>query len=432
VQASVLSYELVIDALAYGGNGVGRHQGKAVFLPWTLPGDRISWRPLKERKNYFEGEVVSLLAAGPGRCEPRCPLFGRCGGCQWQHVTYAQQLSWKQRFLQDALTRHAGLVDPNVIPTTGSEPPWNYRNRVQFKCQATQAGVVIGFYRRGSHHVINVEQCPIAHPGINAALDFLRELVASAPTPDRIPQLDVGVGDDDSVRVVIHCIGPVAADWLTSISASARQRQYGLFLQQGRKSVLRRLAGQTDLQLRVDQPPLILNYGPGGFAQVNSEQNRKLVQAVVEAAALRGGEEVLELFCGMGNFSLALARRCRRLVGVEDFPVSIEKARANAALNGISNVSFAVADAAAYLSRRQQPFDLVVLDPPRTGASREVVQSLLQLAPKRIVYVSCDPMTLARDLGPLLGHGYQLLRSHPFDLFPQTYHLESVTLLERS
>jgi 23S rRNA (uracil1939-C5)-methyltransferase len=185
------------------------------------------------------------------------------------------------------------------------------------------------------------------------------------------------------------------------------------------------------LQLWVDEPPLILNYGPGGFAQVNSEQNRRLVQAVVDAAALQGSEEVLELYCGMGNFSLPLARRCRRLVGIEDFPVSIEKARANAALNKITNASFEVADAAAYLSRSQQPFDLVLLGPPRTGAGREVVQSLLRNPPRRIVFVSCDPLTLVRDLGPLFGQGYRLVNSRPFDLFPQTYHLESVTLLER-
>jgi 23S rRNA (uracil1939-C5)-methyltransferase len=426
-----LKYELVVDALAYGGNGVGRHHGKAVFLPLTLPGDRVVWRPVKEKKNFFEGEVVRLLEAGPGRCEPRCPLFGRCGGCQWQHVPYAQQLSWKRQFLRDALIRHAGQADPDVLPVTGSEPPWHYRNRVQFKCLVTPDGPMIGFYRRGSHYVINVANCPIAHPGINATIGFLHELVSSSPTPDKIPQLDVGVGDDDAVRIVCHSIGPVAEDWLNFISASARQHHYALYLQQGRKSALRQLAGPSDLQLWVDEPPLILNYGPGGFAQVNSEQNRRLVQAVVDAAALQGSEEVLELYCGMGNFSLPLARRCRRLVGIEDFPVSIEKARANAALNKITNASFEVADAAAYLSRSQQPFDLVLLDPPRTGAGREVVQSLLRNPPRRIVFVSCDPLTLVRDLGPLFGQGYRLVNSRPFDLFPQTYHLESVTLLER-
>jgi len=423
---------LQIDALAYGGNGIGRQtDGKAVFVPYSAPGDQLLWRPARVRKRHIEAELVELLIPGEGRCDPVCPVFGQCGGCQWQHLTYPRQLHWKQRFLADALERHAGLAEVALLPAVGSADPWHYRNRAQFKCHVTADGPLVGFYRRGSHFVIPILHCPILRPEINQSLDFLRQLLESSAQPDKIPQLDVAVGDDGAVRVVCHFIGPVDRHWQAWAIGLADERGYGLFLQQGRKSTLQRLSGPEDLRLQVDQPPMTLGFGPGGFAQVNSGQNRRLVDAVVALAALRGSERLLDLFCGMGNFSLPLARRSSRLTGVEDYPASIARAEANARLNRIDNVDFLVADAAAFMATVEQRYELVLLDPPRVGAGREVVQALLRLNPERIIYISCDPMTLARDLALLLRHSYRVVSSQVFDLFPQTYHLESVTLLER-
>lgn len=423
---------LQIDALAYGGNGIGRQEdGRAVFVPYSVPGDQLLWRSVKVKKRHIEAELVELIQPGDGRCEPACPVFGRCGGCQWQQLTYPRQLNWKQHFLADALERHADLTGVAFLPAVASTDPWNYRNRAQFKCYVTAEGPLIGFYRRGSHHVIPINHCPILRPEINQSLDFLQQLLKASAHPDKLPQLDVAVGDDGAVRIVCHHIGPAERGWQTRAISLADERNFGLFLQQGRKSTLLRLSGPEDLQLQVDRPPITLGFGPGGFAQVNSEQNRKLVDAVVALAALRGNERVLDLFCGMGNFSLPLARRSSRLTGVENYPDSIARAKANARLNQIDNVEFLVADAAAFMATAELQYDLVLLDPPRVGAGREVVQALLRLSPERIIYISCDPITLARDLAPLLQQSYRVVSSQVFDLFPQTYHLESVTLLER-
>jgi len=427
-----LNNVLTIDALAFGGNGVGRRSdGKAVFVPFTVPGDRVTWRARLEKKRHVEAELIEIVSPGEARRQPACPLFGRCGGCQWQHLDYSRQLRWKQQLLSDALLRHARLESAEVTPTVGSAHQWNYRNRVQFKCHVSSEGPVIGFYRRGSHYVIPVESCPIAHTEINQSLAFLRELLETSPTPERIPQIDVAVGDNAAVQVICHHVDAADPGWLKSVSGRAEAQNYALFLQQGRKATLMHLSGAAELVLEVDRPRLSLGCAPGGFAQVNSSQNRRLVDALVVAAGLSGSERVLDLFCGMGNFSLPLARRAGSLVGVEDFSLSIDRALDNALRNRLTNVEFLVADAAKYLARTHRPFDLVVLDPPRPGAGKEVVRALQRIAPARILYVSCDPLTLSRDLAALLHNDYRLIESQPFDLFPQTYHIESLSLLER-
>lgn len=422
---------LLIESLAHGGNGVGRWQGKAVFVPLSLPGDQVRWRPLREKKRYIEAELVAVEQPGPGRIEPRCPYFGQCGGCQWQHLEYVQQLRWKQQLLEDALVRHARIESPPLQPIVASPQPWQYRNRIQLKCYKAASGPVLGFYRRGSHYVIDVESCPIAYPRLNEGLKLARQILQSAPAPATIPQFDLAVGDDDTLQLICHQLGNAAADWCASMVRQAEAAGVALLLQQGRKSTLTTLAGTANLRLRVDDPPLWLEAPPGGFAQINSEQNRRLVEAVLQLADLSGGERLLDVYCGMGNFSLPLARRAAEVVGVEGYAPAIGQARLNAAGNGLTNVRFHAADAAEFMAAQGEPFDLVVLDPPRTGADREVVRSLLRLAPPRIIYVSCDPITLARDLSILLNNGYRLQSSQAFDLFPQTYHLESVSLLVR-
>jgi 23S rRNA (uracil1939-C5)-methyltransferase len=423
---------LRIDALAYGGSGVGRHEGKAIFVPFTAPGDLIRCRIVRDKKRYAEGEVAELLSPSPDRRDPPCPVFGECGGCQWQHLPYEEQCRWKERIFADTLSRRCAVAEEFLRPLVPSPDEWGYRSRVQFKCRQTEQGFVMGFYRQGSHFVIDVPHCPVLHPRLNEALRFFRQRLPESPCPDKIPQVDMAVGDNGRVRVVIHFIGRKRDPLVTYLQTLGGQGGFSLFLQTGRKETLCFVAGEEDLAIHVDNPLLRLAYGPGGFAQVNLAQNRALVEEVVRGAQLTGKERVLDLFCGMGNFTLPLARHAAEAVGVEDYGPSIKKAMQNALFNGIDNVFFhahsAQGAAARHLDGRG--FDLVVLDPPRTGAY-EVAKELLSALPRRIMYVSCDPSTLARDLMPLLHGGYTLLWSRPFDLFPQTYHIESVTLLER-
>ncbi|MDY0268077.1 class I SAM-dependent RNA methyltransferase [Trichloromonas sp.] len=422
---------LLIERLAYGGAGIGRHDGKAIFVPFTAPGDLISCRIVREKKRHAEGELVALREAGPGRCTPPCPVFGLCGGCQWQHLDYAEQARWKEEIFREILVRQAGISAKSVLPLVDAPEAWGYRSRVQFKCRMTEKGFVMGFYRSGSHYVIDVVQCPIAAPAINAALAHFRQWLSAAPCPEKIPQVDMAADDEARVRVVVHVLAGregALADYLRPLAETVG---YALFFQCGRKDSLQLVTGTEDLYIHPEPgSDLRLAYGPGGFAQVNLAQNRRLVAEVLAAFGENPPRRVLDLFCGMGNFSLPLARRVAEVVGVEDYAPSIVKARDNAAKNRVDNVSFHArpAEGAAEFFSREKPFDLVLLDPPRTGAYT-VAKELSRLRPPHILYVSCDPPTLARDLVPLLHGGYHLEWSRPFDLFPQTYHTESLTSL---
>ncbi len=424
--------DLLIETLTHGGNGLGRLEGMAVFVPGTAPGDRIRCRIVKRHKRHAEGVLEELLVPSPQRREPPCPVAGLCGGCQWQHLDYAAQCAAKEGIFHGLMQRQGEVPAAALKPLVAAPAEWGYRSRVQFKCRQTEQGFVIGFYRPASHYVVDMAGCSILDPRIEKALQRVRPWLAEGPCPDRIPQVDMAVGDDGGVRLVVHAIAednsPLAA-WLTPRAVEAG---YALFLQNGRKDSLQMLVGPPDLTIEVDQPPLQLTYGPGGFAQVNLEQNRILVKAVLEAAALEGGERVLDLFCGMGNFSLPLARRAREVIGVEDYAPSIASAVHNAEVNGLANARFFACPAEGALNRlaAEAPFDLVLLDPPRSGAYA-VMRELVKVRPQKILYISCDPATLARDLVPLQHGGYQVRSCQPFDLFPQSYHVESLTVLER-
>jgi len=423
--------ELEIISLVHGGRGLGRHDGMAVFVPQTAPGDRALCRLVSKHKRYAEAELVELLEPSVARRLPDCPLFGRCGGCQWQHLPYPDQLAWKEQIFSDLMSR-AGLVTrEKLAPIVSAASEWRYRSRVQFKCQLTDQGFVIGFYRRGSHSIIDVENCLLLAPPIQTTLDVLRQAFRAAPCRANIPQIDVSCDDNSHVRVVVHTLSHALDELRPWLRALASAHGFSLCLQTECKSSLEIVAGEAPLSVLVDTPGLSLSYSPGGFAQVNLEQNRRLISTMLKWLDLRGDEVVLDLFCGMGNLSLPIARRVRGVVGVEDYAPAIEDARANAAANSVNNATFRVGDA-TFAARQCPPgsFDLVVLDPPRTG-SLTVTLELLRLAPERILYVSCDPATLARDLKPLIQSGYQIAVSQPFDFFPQTWHIESMTLLVR-
>ncbi|MRR34183.1 23S rRNA (uracil(1939)-C(5))-methyltransferase RlmD [bacterium] len=434
---------LEIEKLAFGGAGLGRVGGKVCFVPFTAPGDTVRVRITSEKKSYQEGTLLECLATSPDRTTPPCGVFGACGGCCWQHLPYDSQLKAKQEIFTEILSRGA-RVGPEVIkPILAAPSPYGYRSRVQLKVRSVGGELHAGFYRQGSHFVVDIPGiCFIANELVNRIYGTLLPLLERFPEPRSVPQIDVATGDDGDALLLFHYIGEKpdeAAAWLEQTIPGAVPVS-GVFLQSGRKATLRKVWGDERVTYSVPAglvpgfQGMKLSFRCGGFSQVNYRQNLALIETVLAWAELTGSEKVLDLFCGNGNFSLPLAQYCAEVTGLEDFEQSIEDAVRSSVINGVSNVRFLCRDSAAGLKEladQGERFDVVILDPPRTGAL-EAVRLIPALEPEKVLYVSCDPPTLARDLAELAKHGYAVVASRAVDMFPQTYHIESVTLLCRT
>uniref|UniRef100_A0A831U2N7 TRAM domain-containing protein n=1 Tax=Geobacter metallireducens TaxID=28232 RepID=A0A831U2N7_GEOME len=431
-----------IESLAFGGAGFGRVEGKACFVPFTAPGDLARIRITQAKPSYLEGEAVELLETSPRRVTPPCPVFGACGGCTWQHLSYGDQLEAKERIVAETLWRFGRVEPERVCRTVASDSPYGYRSRVQFKVRWIAGKLQMGFYRRGSHYVVDIPGgCAICNPALNRVMAEVRHVIGRFAEPDRIPQVDAAVGDDGTTLVIIHYIGAKRDEARAYFTACRGELPSvgGLHLQCGRKENMEPVWGCDGLAYGFAAgflpglPAMTLGFSRGGFSQVNYRQNGELLRAVHRMAALTGDERLLDLFCGNGNFAVPLSRYAASVVGIEEYAPSLDDARRNAAANGAGGIEFIRADSAAgvrQLASRGDRFAVVILDPPRTGA-REAVPEVVSLGPERVIYVSCDPATLGRDLGLFRKGGYEVRETLPVDMFPQTFHIESVTLLSR-
>jgi 23S rRNA (uracil1939-C5)-methyltransferase len=383
----VSDFEVTIERLAAGGEGVGHApDGRAVFVARSAPGDRARVRVVETHERWLRAELETLVTPGPGRTEPRCPLFGRCGGCDWQHLDYATQLAAKAGILRDALLRIGGLEPPGEVEIAPS-PPYAYRGRAR-------VGVgrgVVGFRRAGSHALEPATACPVLVPALDAAL---AKLAAHPPAKDG--EIELAAGDDGGVRAW----GPG-----------------GLLL--------------GEAALAIDAGPGRIAVSPGVFFQGNAQLRGPLLEAVLEAAGR--GARALELCAGAGFFTLGLAARFAEVRAVESSPPAARDLRANLRANGIRNVSVRCVALERFLASAE-PLDFapdaLVVDPPRTGLGAPLARQLAA-ASARVVYVSCEPATLARDLAALVEAGLRLVALRGFDLFPQTAHVEALALLSR-
>jgi 23S rRNA (uracil1939-C5)-methyltransferase len=436
----MLDKYVAIEKMVFGGAGFGRLGGKACFVPYTAPGDEVAIRVVRDKRSYLEGEAVGLVTASPRRTQPRCPLFGNCGGCTWQQLSYAEQLSQKEEIFAEFLRRAGQLGRERIAPIVAAPEHYGYRSRVQFKVRSVAGELHLGFYRSGSHFVVDIPGCcAIACPAINGLLGELRAALVLFPEKDRIPQIDVATGENGTAILTFHYIGdkPEACRSFLRKTATLLPSTDGIFLQTGRKMTLEKVSGVERLEYLIPADFLpglaetVLSFRGGGFSQVNYQQNLALISLVHRLVGFAGTERVLDLFCGNGNFTIPLARYAAEVFGIESYGPSLEDAVENARSNGIANVVFACGDATEGVRRLAaagEQFDVVILDPPRTGAP-EVARHIHALKPRTIIYVSCDPATLARDIGTLQKTGYEVVESCPVDMFPQTYHIESVTLL---
>lgn len=387
--------EVTTDRLAFGGEAVARHDGLAIFVPLAVPGERLQVRITERKKNYARAAIENVIESSPDRRDPPCRYFGDCGGCQLQHMSYEMQLASKVRFVRDALERIARIDWPDEIPIRHG-PPFGYRARAQIRIDQRTGRV--GFNRTASHSICDVVSCPILIPELDAALSLLRAAVAGAKVNDRVVgglrQIDVAAGE-------------------TGVSFEPA------------------LSNLASVPLRQTASGAVYGFDPSTFFQSNPALLDVLIE---EAVGGLSGEFAIDLYAGVGLFTIQLARRFKRVIGVEADPRTAKHAIANIAANSAANIEFRTSPADSWLkgfkaSASQSP-DLLVLDPPRTGAA-QAIPSIIELSPRSIAYVSCDPATLARDLRALVDGGYTISRVTAIDLFPQTYHVETVALLNR-
>jgi 23S rRNA (uracil1939-C5)-methyltransferase len=404
--------DTTLSTLSYGPEAIGRHEGQAIFVPFSIPGETVRVQIVEQRKSYARARLLEVLSASPDRAAPRCPHFGVCGGCHWQHLSYPAQLKWKQAVVADQLKRIGGFENPPVRETSPSPAPFDYRNQVQFAL--TPEGK-LGFYALHSDQVLPIRVCHIIQPellGLFASLDVER--------PPGLTRVSLRAGADDDLMVILELEGDEAPAIELDLPASV-----AALWPDGRALTL---AGDDHLVERVKGR--MFRVSPGSFFQVNTAAAETLVDLVIERLGLRGGESVLDLYCGVGLFAAFIAPRAGRVAGVESYSPAVRDAEIN--LDEFDNVELYEAPAEEALSHLNGRFDAAVLDPPRAGCERAVLEALAALAPARIVYASCDPATLARDGKRLAAAGYQLEDVQPLDMFPQTYHIETVSLWQRT
>jgi 23S rRNA (uracil1939-C5)-methyltransferase len=425
-----------IESLAHDGKGVTHVDGKASFIHGSLPGEQVRFVYTGRWKKYDEGQVVEVLRVSADRVEPRCRQFGVCGGCSLQHQAHASQILSKQQAMLDVL-KHLGKVTPQtVLPALQGATPWGYRRKARLGVRHVpkKGGVLVGFRERSSSKVADIETCHVLHPRVGELLPELRDLLDGLTIRDQIPQIEMAMGDETCVLILRVLSSPSEED-LAALERFAPSHQVVFYLQTGGPDTITPLTG-IGVELTYDLPEfdLRLHFLPSDFTQVNSDINRQMIHRAVEMLEIGEKDRVLDLFCGLGNFTLPLARRAAQVTGVEGDAGLVARARENAQRNAIANATFYTANLYEALDQEpwlNQRFSKVLLDPPRSGA-QEVLAHLPKLGARRIVYVSCYPGTLARDAGILVHeHGYRLVSAGIMDMFPHTAHVESIALFEK-
>ncbi|HEX4333730.1 MAG TPA: 23S rRNA (uracil(1939)-C(5))-methyltransferase RlmD [Usitatibacter sp.] len=429
--------EALVESIDHEGIGVAHVDGKVVFIDGGVTGELVAFKRRRSRGHFDLGTMTQVLRPSAQRAVPRCRYFGICGGCAMQHVEVAGQVAAKQRVLEDNLAR-LGKVTPDQVlpPITGAS--WGYRNRARLSIHyvAKKGGVLVGFHERRSSFVADTSSCEVLPPHVSALIPALREMFTAMKIRDRVPQLELAVGEDVTVFVLRH-LDPIPDEDAKRLRDFADAHGIQWWLQPKGPDTAHpwHPLQAPALDYTLPEFGLRLGYRPTEFTQVNAGVNRVLVKRAVDMLEPRPGERVGDLFCGIGNFTLALATRGAAVVGMEGSAGLVERATENARLNGLESSARFIAydlyaDAEGALQRLGR-MDKLLIDPPRDGAL-EICKALGDDGPRRIVYVSCSPGTLARDAGVLVNvKGYRLARAGVVNMFPHTGHVESIALFER-
>ena len=425
--------QVTIESLAHDGRGVAHVDGKVVFIVEALPGEEVEFLYTEIRKDYAEGKVVKLLSRAADRTEPLCAHYGVCGGCSFQHVESSAQIRIKQELLNEQFKRIGKVEVPELwAPLIG--PHWGYRRKARMgvKYVAKKERVLVGFRERRHPYLAEINSCVVMHPIVGTKLLALGEMISELSIRDKIPQIEVAIGDDQCV-LSIRVLEPETAADQERMRAFGKEHNMSLCIQSKGPDTIIPLGGEPEVipTYALPDQDIEFKFRPAMFTQVNYEINKQMINRVLDTMALTENDTVLDLFCGLGNFTLPMAKFAGSVVGIEGDQPLVNHAKENALHNNIHNVEFYAADLSKDISDQpwaNRHYNKIMLDPSRAGAS-DVLKYFKQWQPEQIVYVSCNPSTLARDAGILVNElGYKLVKAGVMDMFPQTGHVESMAL----
>ena len=440
--------DVIFEDLTHDGAGVAKVEGYPLFVPNGLPGEKAKIKVIKVNKGYGFGRLMEITEDSPYRVEPECPIYKECGGCQLQHMSYEGQLKAKEKQVSDVLQRIGKLENVKVHPVIGMENPWRYRNKAQVPIGENEGGLIGGFYQQRSHQIIDMKACIIQQEKNDEVVKKVKEICNINGVRAYDEQKHKG-----ELRHIMARYGLKSGEVMVVLVTRTNELT-------GKKKIIeeivKRIPGVKSIVQNINSKKTNVIFGDEtkvlwgeeviydsigdikfaisarSFYQVNPEQTKVLYDKALEYADLTGEENVIDAYCGIGTISLFLAQKARKVYGVEIVPEAIEDAKKNAELNGISNVEFAVGEAETVIPEWYENgvvADVLVVDPPRKGCDDKLLQTIINMKPKKVVYVSCNPATLARDLRVLEDGGYQTVEVQPVDMFPQTMHVECVAQL---
>lgn len=420
----------IVD-LSHDGSGIAKLGERPIFVPGALPGERVRLLPRKRRRQYQLGDLIEIIEPSESRVEPPCEYFGRCGGCAVQHLAYPAQVAFKESTLREALARIGGVEPETWLPPIVG-PQWNYRRRARLGVRFVKGKqrVLVGFKERATRYVTDMATCAVLVEPFDRLPGELGQMIGETSLERRLPQVELAAGEEARAAVFRVLDDPDEAD-LKLFADFGDQWNLDVYLQPGGPGTIRPLDPDRirPLSYRLPEFDVSIHFAPTDFLQVNAQVNESLVSQTLRLLELRATDRVLDLYCGLGNFSLPLARQAGQVLGVEGDAGLVARAAANARLNGLENATFEAADLnQPGWSFLREDWDVVVLDPPRSGAET-VVGQMAEMSPRRIAYISCHPATLARDAKVLVQEqGYRLLAAGVADMFPHTHHVEAVSV----
>lgn len=428
----------MVETLGHDGRGIARQEGKVQFVDGALPGETVMAKVVGSRSKFDELRTVEVLEEAPDRVVPPCDYADLCGGCSLQHMTADAQIRFKEDTLREHFAHFGGIEPEEWVVPMRSADVLGYRRKARMGVRYVQAreSVLVGFREKRNSFLTDIDRCVVMDPRIGERITPLRELLHSLDAFSRIPQVEVACGDD-AAAMVFRNMDALSDPDRAALMAFGQAHELHIYLQPKGPDTVHRIwpeGGEERLSYRLDEFDLTMKFHPMDFTQVNAGINSTMVHRAVEWLDIQPDERVLDLFCGLGNFTLPLARKAGRVVGVEGDDAMVVRGRENAELNGLDNVSFHGADLQGDFTSQPwalEGFDKILIDPPRSGA-QEVCEYLTAFGAKRIVYVSCNPATLARDAGVLVRNGYRLVRAGVMDMFPHTTHVESIAMFERA